>query len=214
MLHIILLVLLAQIIALLSPGPDFALVVKNSLLINRRAGICTGLGITLGVCVHLSYCVYLLPQLVGQEQLLMTLVRCLGALYLSYLGIQSIRAGMALTRSGSMTTANQSPKAHSGSTLRFILSGLLCHALNPKAILFFLSVFTVMITPDLPKYVAELAALGIVLSTITWFCSLSVLITLPKYQQWFSGYRFEVLTHYLAGSVLLLFAAILLFLTF
>ena len=43
-----------NIIALISPGPDFAIVVKNSLVHSRKAALLTGLGMTTGDLVHLS----------------------------------------------------------------------------------------------------------------------------------------------------------------
>ena len=41
--------------AVISPGPDFAMVSRNSLLLSRRTGVLTALGIAAGVCVHVSY---------------------------------------------------------------------------------------------------------------------------------------------------------------
>ena len=41
--------------AVISPGPDFAMVSRNSLLLSRRTGVLTAIGIAAGVCVHVTY---------------------------------------------------------------------------------------------------------------------------------------------------------------
>lgn len=78
--------------AVISPGPDFAMVSRNSLLLSRRSGVLTALGIGAGVCVHVTYTLLGVGLLIQQSLWLFNLIKLAGAAYLIFLGIKMLRA--------------------------------------------------------------------------------------------------------------------------
>jgi len=131
-------------LVVLAPGPNFAILVHNSLLYSRRAAAWTAVGLTAGNLVHITYCLVGIAVLVSHSILLFNTLTWLGAAYLVFIGVQCLRA---------------KPEAHAGATapLRRDLSpwlafrsGLLTDLLNPKVTLFFLSLFTQVIRPETP----------------------------------------------------------------
>ena len=91
MLEILLVLLVTQFLAMMSPGPDMFLILKNSIgQSSKGPAIATILGIGLGLTVHISVSIGGLAILLVQSELLYRLVRCAGAAYLAYLGLKSL----------------------------------------------------------------------------------------------------------------------------
>ena len=130
---------LIHLLAAASPGPDFLLVTRESLVNGRRAGLLTSVGISLGLAVHVSYSATGVAALVAHSPALLTAVEMLGACFLIYLGARSLRA-------------QRSPPPPEGiaamdvRTSKLLLRGFLCNLLNPKAPLYFLALFTANIS--------------------------------------------------------------------
>lgn len=87
----LLVVITITVLAVLSPGPDFAMVTRNSLVLSRRHGVFTALGIGLGVMLHIGYTLFGVGLLVKESLLLFSVLKIAGALYLVYLGIRMLR---------------------------------------------------------------------------------------------------------------------------
>jgi threonine/homoserine/homoserine lactone efflux protein len=73
---------LIALLAAISPGPDFAIVLRNALTHHQRAGIFTALGISAGILVHTSYCVLGLALIISQSILLFNIIKFVGAGYI------------------------------------------------------------------------------------------------------------------------------------
>ena len=127
-------------LCMLSPGPDMVLVMRNTLVVNRRAGAWTALGILTGNLIHIGYCVLGLGLLLAQSPTAYKVLRYASALYLAYLGWLSLQS-----RGGGLDASGSSPRAE---LHRPYLQGLLNNLLNPKGVLFYLGVFTQVITPN------------------------------------------------------------------
>lgn len=84
-------------LAMISPGPDFVLVVKNAARYSRRAALATTVGINLGIAVHMSYCILGLALIIAQTPWLFGLLKYAGAGYLIWIGVQALfsRGGLA-----------------------------------------------------------------------------------------------------------------------
>ena len=85
-------VITITLLAVISPGPDFAMVTRNSLMLSRRAGMLTALGIGLGVLVHVTYTLVGVGLLIQQSLWLFNAIKLVGAVYLIYLGVKMLRA--------------------------------------------------------------------------------------------------------------------------
>ena|SRR5258708_39313724 len=91
-LPIILTVAGVHFLALLSPGPDFILITRNSLLYSRRTGIFSAIGLGLGIIVHITYSLIGIGLIISKSILLFSFMKYLGAGYLFYIGYKSLRA--------------------------------------------------------------------------------------------------------------------------
>ncbi len=123
-------------LGMLSPGPDFFLVIKNAARYRRPAAMMTALGVILGVATHMSYCVAGLAVVITTTPWLFNFLKYAGACYLIWIGIQ------ALLSRGESKLSLDSAAQYPITLKAAFLQGYLCNLLNPKATLFFLAVFT------------------------------------------------------------------------
>ncbi|MCL2894148.1 LysE family translocator [Brenneria tiliae] len=129
-------------LGMLSPGPDFFLVIKNAARYPRAAALMTSLGVICGVATHMAYCVAGLAVVITTTPWLFNLLKYAGAAYLIWVGVQALlsRGGSKMNLAG-LTKQRVSMK-------RAFLQGYLCNLLNPKATLFFLAMFTQVLSVD------------------------------------------------------------------
>ncbi|ANI30887.1 lysine transporter LysE [Yersinia entomophaga] len=123
-------------LGMLSPGPDFFLVIKNAARYRRSAAMMTAFGVICGVATHMSYCVAGLAVVITTTPWLFNFLKYAGAVYLIWVGIQAL-----LSRGESKMNISHLPQQTIKMKNAF-LQGYLCNLLNPKATLFFLAVFT------------------------------------------------------------------------
>ncbi len=135
-------VITITLLAVISPGPDFAMVSRNSLLLSRRAGVLTAVGIGLGVLVHVGYTLLGLGLLIQQSLWLFHAIKLAGAAYLVYLGVKMLRT----QPSHGVPEAASAPLSD-GAALR---TGFLTNALNPKTTVFIVSLFLQVVRPGTP----------------------------------------------------------------
>lgn len=129
--HIALSFLAAAVLLTLAPGPDNLLVLALGMASGSRAGVAFGLGCALGCLNHTLLAALGVSALIAASPLLFNLLRWLGAAYLIWLGLQTLRSsGAALLRPDAGAEA---------SSWRLFRRGLLANALNPKVVLFFLA---------------------------------------------------------------------------
>ena len=190
-------VFLLNLLAAMSPGPDFVMTVRNSLCYSSRAGIFTALGISLALGIHLFYCAAGIGYLISNSILLFSFIKVLGAAYLVYIGIGSIRArgsrlDIAPERSGSEM-----------SRMKAFRMGFLTNVLNPKATLFFMSLFTFVIGADTPRFVVLIISVLIMLTAFFWFSIVSIFLTQPNIQRIFLKYE-KAINLTLGGFLILL----------
>ena len=104
---------LIHLLFAISPGPDFAIVTRNTLLYSRKIGICTAFGIALGILIHTIYAIAGIALLISQSPVVFSLIKYAGAAYIAYIGYRSIRA--ALGNMGDARYGEKEPKGYSGS---------------------------------------------------------------------------------------------------
>lgn len=160
------------LLAAISPGPDFFLVVKNALQHDRKAGIFTALGVASSLLVHSSYCIVGLGIIISTSVLAFDIVKYVGAAYLMYLGVKCL-----LAKRGHVDYSSLKHATAKVNHQQVFLEGFFCNLLNPKAILFMLAFFTLIVKPGTPW--VEQIAYGIEISLIhaIWFSILAIMIT-------------------------------------
>jgi RhtB (resistance to homoserine/threonine) family protein len=190
-------VTLLNLLAAVSPGPDFVMTVRNSLCYSRRAGIFTSLGISLGLGIHLIYCAAGVGYIISKSLLLFSIIKWLGVIYLIYMGISSILAkGSKLEVTGERIGPDLT-------RMQAFKMGFLTNVLNPKATLFFLSLFTFVIGNATPLYVILTIAVIILGTAFVWFTIVSIFLAQQRVQRIFLKYE-KAINYTLGGFLILL----------
>lgn len=148
------------ILAVISPGADFAMVTRNSMMLSRRAGVLTSVGISLGVLVHVGYSLLGVGLLIARTAVLFGLLKYLGAAYLIWLGIGMLRF---------RPDAEQAGTAGALSDCGALRIGFLTNATNPKTTLFVVSLFSQVISPSTPLAVQLGYGLFMSVAHLVWF---------------------------------------------
>lgn len=170
-------------LACLSPGPDFVLVSQQALSRGRTAGVLTALGIALGFGIHIIYSVFGLVALVAQSAPLLTAVKIAGGLYLLYIGFKGLRAKAA----GGEIEIRQS-RMEGEAAWKTVWRGVLCNVLNPKAVVYMLSLFTVVLSPDTPMWQMGVYGAWMAVMQFFWFGLVALMLSAPAVSRRFQRF--------------------------
>ena len=175
----------AHLFAVASPGPDFAVVLRQSVNGGTRAGVWTSAGVGSGILLHVGYCLLGVALLLSRQPLLFAAVKLIAAAYLLYLGLSAILASLRPAAEGGDGTAGGGAGSFGGAAAtatvgrRAFALGFLTNGLNPKATLFFLALFAVVISPTTPIGIQMAYGFYLALATFVWFAMLSRLLGYP-----------------------------------
>ena len=162
-----------HLFAVASPGPDFILVSRQCLRYGRRIAIWTSLGIAIGILFHVALSLTGLSILLQNQPDLFWYIKLLASLYIGYLGIVSL-----VSKSSNKFVEDVTGQA--GNQLRSVTTGLLTNVLNPKALIFFITVFAVAINKETGIFVKSLLGIYMSVATFIWFALVSILLTNKK----------------------------------
>lgn len=176
-------VTLIHLLAVVSPGPDFIMAVRNSLIYSRRTGIWTAVGFGCGIAVHISYSLAGLALVISRSILLFNAIKLLGAAYLVYIGVRSI-----FSKASAIEVGDPNRMADIGA-LAGLRIGFLTNVLNPKATLFFLSLFTLVISPDTPLPVLGVLSAIMIGNTVLWFSLVSIFLSQKRIRATFERFQ-------------------------
>ncbi|MEV4483170.1 LysE family translocator [Micromonospora coxensis] len=154
----------------LSPGPDFAIVVRQSVS-GRARGMATAAGIAAGVFVWAVAAATGLAALLAASALAFTVVKVVGAAYLAWLGVRSM---IAAVRGGGPLGAVGGRQGVSLPTA--FRQGLLCNVLNPKAAVFFVALMPQFLRADAAPVDAVVLALVAATVALLWFLTVAGLV--------------------------------------
>lgn len=187
-----------HVIALMSPGPDFALVVQNAGRYGRQTGISIALGLSLGILMHSILSLTGASLLIKQHPTLFALLQAAGGCYLLYLGIGAVKAiltplwqqrrsqsagALAPSEPSSQPQPTKPAKVDLSSRKRALLKGFTTNILNPKALVFFLSLLSTLVPADM-SLTGKVGAIFILwLTAFMWFAMLAWLLTGKRLQQ-------------------------------
>ena len=189
-------VAIVHLLGVMSPGPDFAIVTRNSLSYSRKTGIITAAGIALGLQVHVLYSLLGIGLLISRSIVLFSIIKYLGAAYLIYIGWKALTAKKAEV---SRTVIEKEEKDIS--PLQAFRNGFLCNVLNPKATLFMLALFTQVIDPTPPLAIQGFYGVYMGLATFVWFSFLASVFSLSIIKRTFE--RAQTLIERTMGAVLI-----------
>jgi RhtB (resistance to homoserine/threonine) family protein len=184
-------------VALASPGPDFIMAIRNSVMYGRKAGVITAIGFAAGVMVHLSYCIMGLSAIIAQSALLFTILKFVGAGYLIWVGIKALRS------KGMDPSSINNPEVRAVKSARSaFMDGFITNIMNPKAILFFFALFTQILQPE--QSLSHMMAYGltIVMMVALWFSFVALALTHTPIRNRFL--KFSKLIDKLCGGLFIL----------
>lgn len=188
-------------LAVVAPGPDFAVTIRQSVRFGRWVGICTALGIGAGISVHVLYTLLGVGALMHTTPWLLTLAKVVGAAYILYLGVSLMRSQPKSVLEGDSATDGPATEQ---TLLKAFTTGFLTNATNPKATLFFLAIFTTLISATTPLQIQALYGLWMCGVNALWFVIVALFFSSNRVRLLFlrMGHWFERTM----GVILILFA--------
>ena len=199
-------IVIVHFLAVISPGPDFTIVLKQSIENGKKAAFYTSFGISVGILIHVFYCIIGIGYFISNNIYIYNLIKYLGVLYLLYIGASSF---IYTNKNASYKSDNFGYKIDKYLHNPFI-SGFLTNIFNPKATLFFLSLFIYIIDPNTSLGLQIFYGVWMCIVTGIWFCFVSFVIS--------SNYFKKIITEYssiidkLLGLVLIYISMKILFL--
>lgn len=168
MLQALLPLALIHLLAVMSPGPDFAITTRNSLVHGRSAGILTAVGIVIGNLIHIAYCIAGLVFLLESFSTIRHIITLAGSAYIVWFGLRCLHAALYPV-----------PSVHSsgGSTRAFFMNGFLANITNAKAILYYFALFSQFITPESSLEFRLILGAEMMLITMLWFGGVALALT-------------------------------------
>ncbi|ATD27370.1 LysE family translocator [Vibrio cholerae] len=183
--------LIAITILTLTPGLDTALVIRNTSRAGFADGCTTSLGICFGLFVHATFSAIGISAILAQSAELFQIVKMVGAAYLIWLGISSLRSLMKTGQGIEVASL-----AHTQFRLtRSLREGFLSNVLNPKTAVFYLAFLPQFINPDYsPLAQSLLMALIHFAIAMVWQCGLAGALSSAKnllknasFMRWMEG---------------------------
>ncbi|RAU88142.1 threonine export protein RhtC [Serratia marcescens] len=181
MLMLFLTVALVHLIALMSPGPDFFFVSQTAASRSRREAMMGVVGISLGIVVWAGVALMGLHLILQKMAWLHQIIMVGGGIYLCWMGWQLLRSARAQQAQPAAEAQVALPKAG-----RSFIRGFLTNLSNPKAVIYFGSVFSLFVGDSVGAGARWGLFLLIVAETFVWFSLVAVVFALPAMRR---GYQ-------------------------
>lgn len=181
MLMLFLTVALVHLIALMSPGPDFFFVSQTAASRSRREAMMGVVGISLGIVVWAGVALMGLHLILQKMAWLHQIIMVGGGIYLCWMGWHLLRSARAQQAQPAAEAQVALPKAG-----RSFIRGFLTNLSNPKAVIYFGSVFSLFVGDSVGAGARWGLFLLIVAETFVWFSLVAVVFALPAMRR---GYQ-------------------------
>ncbi|WP_111883787.1 MULTISPECIES: LysE family transporter [unclassified Acinetobacter] len=197
---------LIHFFALISPGPDFFFVTQSAIRQSRSHALFAALGISLSILVW-SICAisglhFLFQKMAWLQQCLMIL----GGLYLLYLGSQLLKSAWSKDLGTITKPTEQAVQKKSPLTLLF--QGFLTNMANPKALVYFTSVFSIGISAKVSIFDQSSLLALVFIESLIWFALVAVLFSAPKMTHYYQ--KFSKKIDAITGGIFISFGCLLL----
>lgn len=173
---------LIHTVALASPGPDFALVVKLATQEQRKTALASAMGLAVAITLHTLLSLTGVSLIIKSTANLYVVVRLIGASYLAWMGIGAIRAALTHWRTDQqLKTVSISSRGLSA--IQGFIQGLSTNLLNPKAMVFFITLFSTLISPSVNLETKVAITILMFLLSLIWFSLIALILSKPVIQQ-------------------------------
>ena len=191
-------------IALMSPGPDFALVVQNATRYGRQTGVYIALGLSFGILLHAILSLTGVSYLVHQQPTLFALVQIAGGSYLLYLGFGALKGTWQTLSSKNVVSEQQSsPDLLLNNKRQAFSRGFATNILNPKALVFFISLMSTLVPASMSLTGKGIALVILWSLSLAWFSFLAWALSTERLQA-----KLKSLAVYIDGLCGLIFTVI------
>lgn len=197
--------LATSVALIISPGPDTLIILRHALNNGRGAGLAAVSGVQLGLVVHTLLAVVGISLIIASSPVLLKGIAVIGAGYLAWLGLKSLKGGGGLAFGGTETT--NGPGNGNSQALR---EAALCNLLNPKVILLFLALFPNFIDHQRGNVTEQLIGLSIILIVINIFWQAPIALAADALRRWMSNPAALLGVNRASGGILIVMAAMML----
>jgi len=180
----------------ISPGADFVMVTRNSIFYSRSAGLYSALGVSTAIWIHVAYSIAGLAIIISNSIILFSIIKYMGAAYLIYIGWKTFT-------SKSLMNLDEALEKQSLSNTQAFKIGFITNVLNPKTTIFFLSIFTQLVTLETPIWLQLVYGVIISFAHLVWFVVVSFCLTHPVLLKKFQNSKSTI--EKVVGSVLIAF---------
>jgi threonine/homoserine/homoserine lactone efflux protein len=175
--QLIITVVWIHLLALILPWPDLIMIIKNSLSSSKKTGVFMALWSSLWVLFHISYSLLWLGIILSKALLLFWLIKILWAMYLIYFWLNLFISNLELEKK---LEEDKIITQKEISFLEAIKIWFLTNILNPKVILFFLSLFSLLINEKQESFVILTSSTIIILNNFLWFSLIALIMSNKK----------------------------------
>ena len=169
--------------AIVSPGPNFIMVVNASLSASRKTALLTALGVAVGSGLFATAGMLGLMVLVRTLPYFDDIAPLVGGGYLVWLGIKMVRYRVGVR-------GEQVPRAHPvGRSFSAFRAGLLTNLTNPKAWAFYLSLFTLVLSPQASGWLKTLLVALMFLISLGWYATVVVIMSQVHFRAFFDRFQ-------------------------
>ncbi len=131
-------------LAIASPGPNVIATMSNAVTFGLYAGVMTALGVAIGNLFHIALGIFGVNALVDTHPKSAIIIALFGIFYLAYIGYNRVRTSRGETKMGNLTEVTHRSNG------KFLLDGVVINVTNIKGAMFFLMVFSTLISPQNP----------------------------------------------------------------
>ena len=193
--------IVAAVAIIVLPSPDTIIILRHSLTGGRAIGLAAVSGVQLGLLVHTALAVAGISLLIASSPALFQALTVLGAAYLAWLGVQSLRGA------GGLEVETGTPPAEPMQALR---EAALCNILNPKVILWFLALLPNFVNPEKGDVTTQLLVLSALLIAINILWQAPMALAADGVRRWLGRPGTIRTVNRISGVILLVMAALML----
>ena len=178
-------IVILHFVALIAPGNDFSLILRNSIIYSRKSALLTSFGISVGIFIHVLLGLTGISWLIKHNDILYSILKIICGCYLIYLGTSNFKP-VKRTREGDVAELNNPRSINNWNAF---LMGFFTNIFNPKVIVFFVSLFSTLVSGDLQKSKFIFFLVQMPFTAFTWFAFLTLLFTYEKSRSFIIRYK-------------------------
>ncbi|MGO3122565.1 MAG: LysE family translocator [Advenella sp.] len=183
-------VAIAHFLALLSPGPDFILVVKSAIKNGTKSSIGIAAGIASANALYIALCLLGVGTILAASVPVMIALKISGGLFLIYLAVMAMKAKKS--DYSQLAIDDMSAGVTHSSLAKEFFTGFMSGVLNPKNLLFYISLFTLVLTKDVGLIFKVVLGVWMTAVVFIWDVAVIYLLSANKVRN-----RFSQLAYYI-----------------